>query len=69
MQRQITNYVSSKNIEVAALQETRVPGTAHFLTERHHFILFGGEGRREYGGAGFVVSDQVKSAIRAAWSK
>eukprot|EP00969_Alexandrium_andersonii_P362142 15459059-Alexandrium_andersonii.AAC.1 len=69
MQRQLTDYMSTRNIDLAALQETRVPETTQFLTEKHHFILFGGEKKREYGGVGFVVSDKVKPAVRAAWSK
>eukprot|EP00969_Alexandrium_andersonii_P109794 4843532-Alexandrium_andersonii.AAC.1 len=38
------------------------------MTQDHHFILFGGEGKVEYGGVGFVVDKRLKPAIKAAWA-
>eukprot|EP00969_Alexandrium_andersonii_P225853 9974108-Alexandrium_andersonii.AAC.1 len=38
------------------------------MTEKHHFLLFGGERDREYAGVGFVMSDKLKPAVSAAWA-
>eukprot|EP00969_Alexandrium_andersonii_P009983 435706-Alexandrium_andersonii.AAC.1 len=53
MQKQITDYMDAHSVDLAAIQETRVPETTQFMTSGHHFILFGGESKVEYAGVGF----------------
>eukprot|EP00969_Alexandrium_andersonii_P203396 8987772-Alexandrium_andersonii.AAC.1 len=55
MQKQITDYLCTHSIDLAAIQETRVPETTHFMTAKRHFVLYGGEAKVEYASVGFVM--------------
>eukprot|EP00969_Alexandrium_andersonii_P184685 8159462-Alexandrium_andersonii.AAC.1 len=59
MQHQTTSYMRKRNIDVAMLQETRAPTTTQYLSDGHNFVLFGGGGKVEYGGVGFVLNGRA----------
>eukprot|EP00969_Alexandrium_andersonii_P221481 9781970-Alexandrium_andersonii.AAC.1 len=46
-----------------ALQETRATNTTQYIMDGFLFILYGGGGKQEYAGVGFIVDIKVRRAI------
>eukprot|EP00969_Alexandrium_andersonii_P052498 2305499-Alexandrium_andersonii.AAC.1 len=53
-------------IHIMALQETRATSTTQYVMDGFLFILYGGGGKQEYAGVGFIVGIRVRRAIAFA---
>jgi len=60
---QLQGIMVRQDIQILCIQETHISGATYYLSDGYLIILSGGDGSRERGGVGFVISPSLCSSI------